>query len=285
MGATPLRRSTPDASISVLVPCRNAVAHVGQAMDSVLPQLAPGDAVLVQDGCSDDGTDEVLSAVVARDARVSVRRAADSGQSEALNRALDRATGDLVVWLNADDLLLPGALAAVRTAAAAHRLSHQVTPDLVIGGWQLIGRSGAVVRHEAASPLTTPDLLRRGCYVFSGALVVRREVLHRVGGYADELHYCMDYDLMLRLAAITPTQVLLDRPVAALRYHDASKSGSHRSRFLGEAARVRARHLHHTRDLVPAAVGTLVHGAALATSPLRFSSAYSRLLGKSRGGR
>ncbi|MGB3437369.1 MAG: glycosyltransferase [Actinophytocola sp.] len=259
-------------SISVLMPCYDAGRYLRASVDSAVGQLGPDDELVVQDACSTDGSSELLDEIAAADHRVSVRHERDDGQSDALNRALRRARGDLVCWLNADDLLLPGALAAVR----AEVLAGGRTPELVVGGWQLLSANGLVLRENPAERLDHRTVLRRGCYVFSGALLVRRDVLVAGGGYAADLHYVMDFDLMLRLAA-RRDQLLVRHPLAALRYHRDSKSGDEVGRFFTEALGVRWRGVRHPADVPSAAVGSVVHGMAVATMGLRFGAVYSRL--------
>lgn len=258
------------------MPAYNAAAHVAAAVRSAVDQLTDCDELVVQDACSTDGTAELLDDAAAADPRVRVRHEPDSGQSQALNRALHWATGELVGWLNADDLLLPGALDAVR--AAVDR--HGELPDIVVGGWQLIGPSGAVVRRKPAAALHRPRLLVRGCYAFSGAVLVRRDLLGRIGGYTEHLHYTMDYDLMLRLAGTARHQVLVDAPLAALRYHGESKSGTAGRRFFTEALAVRRGYCHSPTDAWRATTGAILHGLSTATTWLRVSDTYSRLRGK-----
>jgi hypothetical protein len=123
-------------------------------------------------------------------------------------------------------------------------------------------------------------LLVRGCYVFSGALLVRRALLRRLGGYAEHLHYTMDYELMLRLAGAARRQVVVPASLAALRYHAESKSGSAGRRFFTEALGVRRRHCHSRDDVWRATTGAVVHGIGLTTARLRLSSTYTRLRGR-----
>ncbi len=259
------------------MPSVNAAGHVRAAVRSAVEQLGERDELVVQDACSTDGTAEFLAEAAAADPRVRVRHERDTGQSQALNRALDRARGDLVGWLNADDLLLPGALDAVRATVA--RLGR--TPDLAIGGWRLLGPSGSVIRTEPALPLERGRLFTHGCYAFSGAVFAKRGLLHGVGAFAEDLHYTMDYDLMLRLAEAEPEQLMVDgTPLAALRYHTGSKSGGSGRRFFTEAITVRKGHCHTPGDVVRAAAGTVLHGVGVATARLRFTDTYAKLRGK-----
>jgi glycosyltransferase involved in cell wall biosynthesis len=259
--------------ISLLMPCRDAGPYLGECLDSALAQLGPTDEIVVQDGMSSDGSALTLDRVAERDPRVRVRHASDGGQSDALNHALGRATGDLVGWLNADDLLLPGALAAVREACSA--LGRP--PDVVVGGWQVISADGAVLREYPPARLRRDRLLLRGCYAFSGAVLIRRELLAGLGGFRADLHYAMDFDVMLRLADAARSQLVVDTPLAALRLHAASKSGGQTWRFARDGITVRRRHSRTPREAAAAVAGTGLSLVSLATFGLRFGSRYSQL--------
>ncbi|WP_318306641.1 glycosyltransferase [Amycolatopsis solani] len=254
--------------LSVLMPCLDAGHHLAPALDSVLGQLGRDDELVVQDARSADGSAELLDRLAAGDPRLRVVHERDEGQSDALNRALDRARGDFILWANADDLLLPGALDAVRAAV-------EPRTEVAVGGWQLVDGDGGLLRESPAERLDRGQLLLRGCYAFSGALAVDRQFLHSRGGFAADLHYVMDFDLMLRLA--DADQVVVPAPLAALRYHDASKSGGLGRRFFTEGARVRWRGCRTAPDAVRALAGTAWHAAGVATAKLRFGARYTSL--------
>lgn len=265
-------------AVSVLMPCRDSGDHVEAGVRSALDQLSDQDELIVQDACSTDGSARILDRMAAADPRMQVYHERDDGQSDALNRALRRARNDIVCWLNADDLLLPGALASVRTAIGG----RDGVPALVVGGWRLITGDGTVIRECGPEPLVRGPLLVRGCYVFSGALLIRRDVLAACGGFTTGLHYVMDFDLMLRLAdrCTAADQLLVPHPLAALRYHRDSKSGGAGGRFFTEALAVRWRGLRGPGDVANAVAGSALHGVGVATARLRFSPWYSRLRGR-----
>jgi glycosyltransferase involved in cell wall biosynthesis len=260
-------------TVSVLMPCLDPGPYLAEALAGVVGQLGPGDELVVQDACSTDGSAAVLDAAAAADRRVRVVHEPDRGQSDALNRALARARGDLVGWLNADDVLLPGALAAARSVVGA---------DLVVGGWQVVDAAGTVLRREPARTLERTALLLRGCYAFSGALLVARPLLHQVGGFREDLHYTMDFDLMLRLAGAARRQVAVPAALGALRLHPTSKSGARHGGFVRDAVRVRAAQARGLREVAAAAAGTAYHLAAVGTHELRFAPAWTRLRGHDR---
>src|SRR5215212_1270697 len=121
-----MRTMTAPVPLSFLVPSYNAGDYLALTIESIEDQLVEGDEVIVQDGGSTDGS---VDAVVARwggQPWLQTTSERDKGQSDALQKALDRATNDYVVWLNADDIIYPGALDSVRTALEGR-------PDLVAG--------------------------------------------------------------------------------------------------------------------------------------------------------
>ena len=260
-GTGPLR-------ISVIVPSYNSGAYLRQALASALEQVPGSHEVIVQDGGSTDDTLEILRSFGERVTWVS---APDDGQSDALNKSLARATGDVVVWLNADDILLPGSL-----AAAAH--AFESDPDLAFayGDFDIIGSSGEVLRSYQSSPFSWMRIFARGCYIFSGSLFVRRQALLAVGGLDPTLRACMDFDLMLRLDAAGRSKHL-GRTIGQLRMHGTNKSSTMLSLFFSESFRVRKRYARRSIRLWLVALwSTAIQGAALAATPLRYSTRWPR---------
>ena len=86
---------------SLAMPTRNMASHIGAAATSILSQADVDVELLVQDACSTDTTSDVLAAI--GDERLTIVREPDQGQPDAINRALSRATGEILGWLNADD--------------------------------------------------------------------------------------------------------------------------------------------------------------------------------------
>lgn len=254
--------------ISVIVPSYNSAPYLRQALTSALDQVPAPHEVLVQDGGSTDDTLDVLRSFGGRVAWVS---APDDGQSDALNRALARATGDTVLWLNADDVLLPGSIEAASAAFASD-------PDLAFayGDFDIIDAAGALVRRYQSSEYSWERVYARGCYIFSGSLFVRRQHLVATGGYDPSLHGCMDFDLLLRLDAPGRSRHL-GRTIGQFRMHGASKSSTIGLVFLREAFRVRRRHARGSPRLWLVAIwAAAVSGIMQATARLRYSSIWPR---------
>lgn len=259
-GATP--------RISVIIPSYNSAPFLRQAVTSAVDQVPGPYQVLVQDGGSTDGTLDILRSF---DDRVAWVSAPDDGQSDALNKALARATGDVVLWLNADDVLVPGAIAAASAAFASD-------PDLAFayGNFDIIDGAGALLRSYWSSPYSWKRVFDRGCYIFSGSLFVSRQGLVAIGGFDRSLRACMDLDLMLRLDAAGPS-THLGRTIAQFRIHGASKSSTIGSVFLREELRVRRRYARGKPRLwLVALLATARSGLMETIAPLRYSSRWPR---------
>ena len=254
--------------ISILIPSFNSGPYLPLALRSVLDQEPPPYEILVQDGGSSDETIDFLRSI---GDRVSWNSTPDDGQSDALNRALARATGDVVLWLNADDLLLPGAIDAATRAFAGD-------PDLafVYGDFDIVDAEGNVMRRYRSSPYSWERIYARGCYIFSGSMFIRRESLEGIGGFDASLRACMDLDLMLRLDS-AGRSAHLERTIAQLRMHATNKSSSLMSAFLFEGLRVRLRHSKRSpRRILIALRAAAAAAITLAATRIRFSSRWPR---------
>ena len=254
--------------ISVIMPSHNSGAFLREALTSALDQDPPPHEIVVQDGESTDDTLAILRSFGGRVAWVS---APDGGQSDALNLALARATGDIVLWLNADDVILPGALAAATAAFVAD-------PGLAFayGSFDIINGVGAVVRRYTSSDYSWDRVYSRGCYIFSGSVFIRRQVLARIGGFDASLRACMDLDLMLRLGA-AGRSLHLGQTISQFRMQDSNKSSSIKRVFIIEAFQVRRRHAQRSpRRWLVAMRAVVMSAAVLATTRQRYSRRWPR---------
>ncbi len=177
------------------------------------------------DGGSTDDTPAILDRY--RDRIAHVHSAPDFGQGQAINRGLAGAAGEIVAFLNADDAYLPQAVGQAVRAFAAHPEAA-----VVYGNAYHIASDGATI-----APYDTRDFdrdaLARSCFICQPAAFVRREAFERAGAMNPALHYVLDYDLWLRLAAFGAF-VRIEPYLAKSRIHAGSKSVSNRSAFYRE---------------------------------------------------
>ncbi len=184
--------------VTVVIPCYGQAHFLGEAIESVLAQSHPNLEVIVVDDGSPDNTSEVA----ARYPGVRCVRQENQGLSGARNSGLAASGGEYVVFLDADDRLLPEALEAGLECFEAH-------PEcaFVHGDYRFIATDGSFVgrsrQHIVGEDRYTA--LLQGNYITMHATVVyRRAVFETVGGFDTSLSACEDYDMYLRIARRFP---------------------------------------------------------------------------------
>ena len=187
-----------DPAVSVLMGVRDGAAWLPGAIQSVLGQTLEDLELIVVDDGSTDATPALLAAP--RDPRLIVERQPRAGLAVALNRALGRARGPLVARLDADDVALPTRLERQRAFLLAHtEVGLLGTAARVIDE---SGRDVEIIRPPEDDRDIRRVLIRRNPFVHS-SVMLRRSVLASAGGYDPSFPVAQDYDLWLRLSAIT----------------------------------------------------------------------------------
>lgn len=232
--------------VTIITPCLNAVAHLRLCLESVAGQEGVDVEHIVVDGGSDDGTIGVLDEWGGR-----YVSEPDSGQSEAINKGFRLASGDIVTWLNADDTLLPGAVATVVDIFADHPRTEWVC------GHSYVDYDG-MSRVERAPSALSADLFDLGNPIAQPACFFRRDLLSRVGLLDEDLHLTMDFDLWYRFLRARAVYRAIDQVIARIEVHPGAKTMAvPRSRWEREFAVVRLRH-----GRLSAAVETIGRAAA-----------------------
>ena len=213
-------RRGPVPRVSVLVPAYNAADTIGESLESAFSQRPAPEEVIV----SDDGSEDELSAALAPFAsRLRVIRGPNAGLAVARNRAAEVATGELLCLLDADDVWLPGRVAALKDAAARRPDLSILTTDAVesrdgvlTAGTYYGIRTFATEEQEVA--------ILRSNFIF-GAGAVRAGAFWSVGGYRPGTRYAEDWDLWVRLLLSGHRAGLVDEPLYEYRRRADSLTG------------------------------------------------------------
>jgi glycosyltransferase involved in cell wall biosynthesis len=202
---------------SVVTPSFNQGRFLSDCLQSVAAQRSADIQVehIVVDACS---TDETIALLEAR-SDVLWTSEPDAGQTDAINKGFRRATGDWLMWLNADDYLLPGALEKVRVYALAHP-----DADVIFGDCLFVDEAGRTLREKREGSFDFNMLLFYGCYIPSTATFFRRDLIDRGLLLDTQFKNCMDTDYFLRLAMSGARFKHLPELLAAFRWHDSNIS-------------------------------------------------------------
>jgi glycosyltransferase involved in cell wall biosynthesis len=211
----------PDAGlVTVVIPCYNQARFLGEAIESALSQTYKNFEVVVVD----DGSDDHTSEVAARYGRVRLVRQENKGLSAARNRGFAEGRGEYVVFLDADDRLLPDAL-----EVGVGKLETHPNCAFVSGHCTLIAVDGSALQtpHQFHIRKAHYRALLRGNYIWNPASVIYRStVLNSIGGFDPSVSPSADYDLYLRIARDYPVHCH-EHVVVEARRHGANMSSDY----------------------------------------------------------
>jgi glycosyltransferase involved in cell wall biosynthesis len=206
--------------------------YLRETIESVLAQDWPHVDYLVMDGGSRDGTRELLESYGDRVRWVSEP---DGGQADAVNRGLARARGELVAFLNADDVYRPGAL-----RAAVAGFERNPTAPAVYGDADYVDDRGRTVMPYPVRDFDRERLMHE-CLICQPASFVRREAWEANGGLDARLSYALDYDFWIRLSE-RESPARIAGTLATSRMHTANKTLGQRAGLYRESIAVVRRH-------------------------------------------
>jgi glycosyltransferase involved in cell wall biosynthesis len=240
--------------ISIITPNKNGERFLEQTIQSVLAQRA-GEVDLeyiVLDGASTDGSLGIIERY--RDMIDVVISEPDTGPAAAINKGLEMARGEIIAWLNADDVYHPNALARVLEVMDANPKAA-----LSFGSCRIIDEHGQEIRRpitrfkELFFPLSSRFTIQCINYISQPAMFFRRSALEQAGPLREDLKAAFDYDLTLRLWRHGGAVRVPGPPLADFRWHQGSISGSHFQAQFQEELQAAA------RDAGPLAPQTLIH--------------------------
>lgn len=215
--------------VTIVTPSYNQGRFLEATLCSVLEQDYPNIEYIVVDGASTDNSVEIIRRYADRLAWWVSEK--DSGQAEAINKGLRRARGEIVAWLNSDDIYLPGAVSA---AVAAFRLHPEA--GVVYGDALSIDADGKPFNIMRARQYSMVDLLSFDI-ICQPAAFMRRSVLEQAGYLDQSYHLLLDNLLWINMARLAPL-VYVPQTWAAARYHEAAKNRTRGAAYGQEAKRL-----------------------------------------------
>ena len=211
---------TRKLKISVITPSYNQARYLESAITSVLDQQYPNLEYIIIDGGS---ADESVNIIKRYESRIFYSESRpDKGQAEALNKGLRKASGDILCWLNSDDMYAPNAFDRVVEVFEA-----DTDAGVVIGNAWFVGSSGEALKIYRAEDRPLHELIQfwRGWPIPQPAVFFRSEVLRQAGFVDESLRYVMDMELFLRMKKVARFR-FLDEVLAYYRLHAESKTGN-----------------------------------------------------------
>ena len=216
--------------VSIITPSYNQAQFLEETILSVLNQDYPNIEYWVIDGGSDDGSLDIIKKYADRlSGWVSEK---DNGQADAINKGIGFAKGEVVAWLNSDDVYRPNAVASASQALAAHPQAGMVFSDVAS-----IDVSGEVfnVMHYGDWGLT--DLMSFKIIGQAGVFL-RRSILNQACLLDPTYHYLLDHHLWLRIGLFGQIKYMPNIIWAAARMHAGAKNVAHAEQFGAEAYRL-----------------------------------------------
>jgi hypothetical protein len=200
--------------VSVVIPCFRQAHFLPEAIESVLAQDHSDVEVIVVD----DGSPDNVGVVAARYPGVRCLRQRNGGLAAARNAGIAQASGQFLLFLDADDRLLPEAI-----SLGLAQLREDPKAMMAAGTWMLIGEEGeALPADPPQQPAEAYPALLESCFISTPAAVLyRRALFEEIGGFDPSVSASADYDLYLRTAAAHPVR-LHPHPVAEYRRHGAN---------------------------------------------------------------
>jgi glycosyltransferase involved in cell wall biosynthesis len=215
-------------TVSVITPSFNQAEFLGECLVSVLRQTVKPLEHFVFDPGSTDGSREIARAFQ----HVSLIAEPDKGQSDAVNRGFRRAQGDILAWINSDDIYGgPGVFKRV-----IERFSAADAPDIVYGRGVYIDETGAFLRDVYVNkrPETLGTTFQHEDGILQPALFMRRSVVERVGPLTETNHFSMDYEYWIRCVKAGIKFAYVDDLFAVARYHKTNKTYGQRGKSYAE---------------------------------------------------
>jgi len=200
--------------ITVVTPSFNQGNFIRETIESVLSQGIDNLEYIIMDGGS---TDQTLSIIEEYKDKLYFESKPDKGQADAVNQGIMKAKGDIIGWLNSDDIYYPGALSTVQKT-----FDENPEINIIYGEANHITRTGEFMERYYTEPFDY-ERLKDICFICQPALFFRKKIVVLYGYLDIELNYCMDYEYWLRLGK-NETFLHIDKLLSGSRLYEENKT-------------------------------------------------------------
>lgn len=204
--------------VTVVTPSFNKGPYLEETIQSVLNQSYHNIEYIVKDGGS---SDETLSILKKYDSDILWKSEPDSGQSDAINKGWKSANGEILAYLNADDIYYPGTIETVVDFFNTHPETK-----IIYGDGVLTDEAGRIIGNHKAGPYYYNELLYGRNFIFQPTVFFRRELLERIGYIDTALHLTMDLDYWIRTGYLYQFGYIEGTPLAGAKIYANTKTVS-----------------------------------------------------------
>lgn len=202
--------------VSIITPSYNQGQFIKRTIDSVLSQDYSNIEYIVMDGGSTDNTVDVLKEYNDKITWVSEK---DNGQTHAINKGIQACTGDIIAYLNSDDIYLPDTITKI-----VNEFNKKPTIDFLYGDFWGIDKYDNILSKVKTIPFDNNILIYDANFICQPASFYRKRLFDMIGLFDESLHFLMDYEFFLRAAKRKANIRLYPDYLSAIRFHDECKT-------------------------------------------------------------
>ena len=220
-----------DLKISIITPNYNYSQYIGETIESIVNQDYDNiENIIVDDGSTDNSISIIKKYEIKYPNKIKLIQQENKGQSVAINNGLKHANGEIIGWINSDDLYKTGIFSRINSYFISHPNTDAIYSDLLIinNASKIIGR-----KKYLEFDLLSGCILGFGNLIANNTLFFRRKTFEKVGFLNESLKYVMDAEIYFRLGKIAKIDHINDY-FAYFRHHSAAKSSINKYNFKEE---------------------------------------------------